>query len=135
MVCGAAEIERWSDQFKPKTASAATAVAALRTVHDARQYDKDLLPPSAFEAIFEKKPKGKATSKGKSAICCAWCSQATRARDDADRFCITCADVLSSPISRSETGHCGRYPRGRRCESADLEGATSGVLLVGQPSS
>ncbi|POY76687.1 hypothetical protein BMF94_0279 [Rhodotorula taiwanensis] len=66
------EIERWSDQFKPKTASAATAVAALRTVHDARQYDKDLLPPSAFEAIFEKKPKGKATSKGKSAICCAW---------------------------------------------------------------
>lgn len=61
-----AEIERWSDQFKPKTASAATAVAALRTVHAARQYDKELLPPSAFEAIFEKKPRGKSTVKGQS---------------------------------------------------------------------
>lgn len=61
-----AEIERWSDQFKPKTASAATAVAALRTVHAARQYDKELLPPSAFEAIFEKKPRGKSTVKGRS---------------------------------------------------------------------
>lgn len=59
-----AEIERWSDQFKPKTASAATAVAALRTVHAARQYDKELLPPSAFEAIFEKKPRGKSGQKG-----------------------------------------------------------------------
>ncbi|BGP53945.1 hypothetical protein JCM8202_006139 [Rhodotorula sphaerocarpa] len=57
------EIERWSDQFKPKTASAATAVAALRTVHAARQYDKELLPPSAFEAIFEKKPRGKSGQK------------------------------------------------------------------------
>lgn len=61
-----AEIERWSDQFKPKTASAATAVAALRTVHAARQYDKELLPPSAFEAVFEKKPRGKSTVKGRS---------------------------------------------------------------------
>lgn len=56
---GRADIERWSDRFKPKTASAATATAALRTLHSARQYDKDLLPPSAFEAVFERKAKGK----------------------------------------------------------------------------
>ncbi|TKA52990.1 hypothetical protein B0A53_04293 [Rhodotorula sp. CCFEE 5036] len=62
------EIERWSDQFKPKTASAATAVAALRTVHAARQYDKELLPPSAFEAIFEKKPRGKSTVKDRKTL-------------------------------------------------------------------
>ncbi|KAJ8295523.1 hypothetical protein OF846_001740 [Rhodotorula toruloides] len=62
------DIERWSDRFKPKTASAATATAALRTLHSARQYDKDLLPPSAFEAVFERKAKGKtAKSAGKSA--------------------------------------------------------------------
>lgn len=71
-----AEIERWSDQFKPKTASAATAVAALRTVHAARQYDKELLPPSAFEAIFEKKPRGKSTVKGQSfpSVPCPQCA-------------------------------------------------------------
>ncbi|BGP30140.1 hypothetical protein JCM10296v2_001892 [Rhodotorula toruloides] len=61
------DIERWSDRFKPKTASAATATAALRTLHSARQYDKDLLPPSAFEAVFERKAKGKAAKSGKSA--------------------------------------------------------------------
>jgi hypothetical protein len=55
------DIERWSDRFKPRPTSAATAHAALRTVHAARQWDKDLLPPSVFEAVLEKKPKTKAT--------------------------------------------------------------------------
>ncbi|GAA5928803.1 hypothetical protein JCM10213_002560 [Rhodosporidiobolus nylandii] len=58
------DIERWSDRFKPKPTSAATATAALRSVHQARQWDRDLLPPSVFEAVLEKKPKGKAASKG-----------------------------------------------------------------------
>jgi hypothetical protein len=56
-----ADIERWSDRFKPKPTSAATVHAALRGVHASRQWDKDLLPPSVFEAVLEKKPKAKAT--------------------------------------------------------------------------
>ncbi|GJN88503.1 hypothetical protein Rhopal_001469-T1 [Rhodotorula paludigena] len=57
------DIERYSDRFKPKTASAATATAALRNVHSARQYDRDLLPPSVFEAVLEKKLKQKGSTK------------------------------------------------------------------------
>ncbi|GAA6051165.1 hypothetical protein JCM3770_002570 [Rhodotorula araucariae] len=57
------DIERYSDRFKPKTASAATATTALRTVHAARRWDKDLLPPSVFEAVLEKKLKTKGSAK------------------------------------------------------------------------
>ncbi|GAA6026976.1 hypothetical protein JCM8097_006010 [Rhodosporidiobolus ruineniae] len=57
------DIERWSDRFKPKGSSSATALAALRDVHKARQWDRDLLPPSVFEAVLEKKLKGKAGTK------------------------------------------------------------------------
>ncbi|GAA5863895.1 hypothetical protein JCM1840_005810 [Sporobolomyces johnsonii] len=59
------EIERFSDRFKQKTASVATATIELQNVHQARQYDKDLLPPSVFEAVFEKKRKAKAGADGR----------------------------------------------------------------------
>ncbi|GAA6024371.1 hypothetical protein JCM10207_003302 [Rhodosporidiobolus poonsookiae] len=58
------DIERFSDRFKPKPTTAATAANALRAVHTARQWDRDLLPPSVYEAVLEKKPKGKGGSKG-----------------------------------------------------------------------
>ncbi|GAA5978852.1 hypothetical protein JCM11641_003587 [Rhodosporidiobolus odoratus] len=58
------DIERYSDRFKPKTTTAGTATIALRQVHASRQWDRDLLPPSVFEAVLEKKPKGKAAGKG-----------------------------------------------------------------------
>ncbi|GAA5833204.1 hypothetical protein JCM11251_005174 [Rhodosporidiobolus azoricus] len=60
------DIERYSDRFKPKPTSAATATTALRNVHAARQWDRDLLPPSVFEAVLEKKPKGKAGARSGS---------------------------------------------------------------------
>lgn len=53
------DIERWSDRFKPKTASAAQAAIRLQEVHQARQYDRDLHPPAVFDAVMEKKRKNK----------------------------------------------------------------------------
>ena len=55
------DIERWSDRFKPKTASAAQAAIRLQQVHQARQYDRDLHPPAVFDAVMEKKRKNKAS--------------------------------------------------------------------------
>ncbi|TNY22494.1 DNA-directed RNA polymerase III, subunit Rpc31 [Rhodotorula diobovata] len=59
------DIERYSDQFKPKAATSDKdkATNALRTVHSLRVYDRDLLPPSIFEAVLEKKLKTKGSSK------------------------------------------------------------------------
>ncbi|GAA5835318.1 hypothetical protein JCM9279_004505 [Rhodotorula babjevae] len=57
------DIERFSDKYKPQTASSDKATTALRTVHGARLYDRDLLPPSVFEAVLEKKPKAKSSSR------------------------------------------------------------------------
>ncbi|GAA5862227.1 hypothetical protein JCM8547_007776 [Rhodosporidiobolus lusitaniae] len=61
------DIERWSDRFKPKATSAATVHAALKGVHEYRQWDRDLLPPSVFEAVLEKKTKTKASTKARKA--------------------------------------------------------------------
>ena len=122
-----AEIERWSDQFKPKTASAATAVAALRTVHAARQYDKELLPPSAFEAIFEKKPRGKSTVKGQSSasLSCPLCAARRALAPSGLRRAeatLRCADPMHWPFfcDRPEHAQRRRPSRRRRCKSAFL---------------
>ncbi|GAA6061588.1 hypothetical protein JCM10212_004338 [Sporobolomyces blumeae] len=55
------DIERWSDRFKPKTASAGAAAISLQTVHAARQFDRDLHPPAVFDGVMEKKRKAKGT--------------------------------------------------------------------------
>lgn len=58
-LCVSKDIERWSDRFKPKTATAAQAAIRLQQVHQARQYDRDLHPPAVFDAVMEKKRKTK----------------------------------------------------------------------------
>jgi hypothetical protein len=56
------DIERYSDRFKLGQSSAdGSATGSLSSLHEARGYDRGLLPSAAFEAIVakEKKKRGR----------------------------------------------------------------------------
>ncbi len=50
-----ADIERWSDRFKPK----ASATVTLATLNDSRKYARELLPGTPAELLFDTKKRGR----------------------------------------------------------------------------
>lgn len=53
----AADIERWSDRFKPK----ASATITLTTLNQSRKYARELLPSTPAEILFDTKKRGRDT--------------------------------------------------------------------------